>query len=155
MEEVIAWLTENLSAEKIALFAQFLVSGGALTWAVGIYNKFKTQTVKTPEQISTQVNASVKTSVKESLQNSLNPLKEQVEQIKAQNKVLAESLALLASNTPESRIALLNNISKIDSNNEIVEQATQAVEQEIKAEAEQEKKVEDAIAALEKPVEFL
>jgi hypothetical protein len=155
MEEVILWLTENLSAEKIAIFAQFLVSGGALTWAVGIYSKFKTQSVKTPEQISTQVNASVKTSVKESLQNSLNPIKDQVEQIKAQNKVLAESLALLASNTPESRIALLNNISKIDSNNAIVEQATHAVEQEIKAEEEQEKKVEEAIAELERPVEFL
>lgn len=151
MEEVIQWLTENLTAEKLAIFGQFLVSGGALTWAVGIYNKFKTQAVQTPKSISTEVNANIK----QSLAGSIDPLKEQMEQLKAQNKVLAESLALLASNTPESRLALLNNISKIDNTSTIVEQATQAVSDEIAAEKEQEQKIEEAIAELEKPVEFL
>jgi hypothetical protein len=155
MDEIIAWLTENMSAEKVAIAGQFLVSGGALTWAVGIYNKFKKQRVQTPNEIAGKVDSQVKTSVKESLSGSLNPLKAELDQIKAQNKVLAESMALLASNTPESRLALLTNISKIESASEIVIQATEDVKNEIKEEAEQEKKVDEAIAELEKPVEFL
>jgi predicted PurR-regulated permease PerM len=151
MEEVIQWLTENLSAEKLAIFGQFLVSGGALTWAVTIYNRFKTQTVQTPKNISNEVNANIK----QSLTGSINPLKEQLEQIKAQNKVLAESLALLASNTPESRLALLSNISKIDGTSSIVAEATESVNKEIEQEKEHVKKIDDAIAVLETPVEFL
>jgi hypothetical protein len=155
MDEIIAWITENASAEKIALLGQFLVSGGALTWAVGIYNKFKTQSIKTPEQISTQVNANIKASIKESLTGTLNPLKAELDQIKAQNKVLAESFALLASGTPESRLALLNNIGKIETTSAIVTQATEAVKTEIKEEEAKEQAVEEAIKELEKPVEFL
>jgi hypothetical protein len=155
MEEVVAWLTENLSAEKIAIFGQFLVSGGALTWAVGIYNKFKTQSVKTPQSIANEVNATVKSSVKESLDSSVNPLKKEMETLQAQNKVLAESIALLASNTPESRLALLNNITKIENTSPIIAQATQAVNDEIEQEKIQEEKIDEAIAELEKPVEFL
>jgi len=151
MEEVIQWLTENLSAEKLAIFGQFLVSGGALTWAVTIYNRFKTQTVQTPKNISNEVNANIK----QSLTGSINPLREQLEQIKAQNKVLAESLALLASNTPESRLALLSNISKIDGTSSIVAEATESVNKEIEQEKEHVKKIDDAIAVLETPVEFL
>jgi hypothetical protein len=155
MEEIISWLTENVTTEKVAVFGQFLVSGGALTWAVGIYNKFKTQSITTPTQIAGKVDTQVKESVKLSLINSLDPLKAQMEQIKAQNKVLAESLALLASGTPESRLALLKNIAKIDDTSAIVTQATQAVQTEIKEEAIQEQKVDEAIKELEKPVEFL
>jgi len=151
MEEVIQWLTENLSAEKLAIFGQFLVSGGALTWAVTIYNRFKTQTVQTPKNISNEVNANIK----QSLTGSIDPLKLQLEQIKAQNKVLAESLALLASNTPESRLALLNNISKVDGTSSIVAEATESVNKEIEQEKEHVKKIDDAIAVLETPVEFL
>jgi hypothetical protein len=155
MDEIIAWLTENASAERIALTGQFLVSGGALTWAVGIYNKFKKQTVKTPDEIAGKVDAQVKSSIKESLSGSLTPLKTELDQIKAQNKVLAESMALLASGTPESRLALLTNISKVENTSAIVAEATQSVTEEIKKEEEQEKKVDEAIAELEKPVEFL
>jgi hypothetical protein len=155
MDEIITWLTENITTEKVAVFGQFIVSGGALTWAVGIYNKFKNQSIKTPELIAGKVDTQVKESVKLSLTNSLDPLKAQMEQIKAQNKVLAESLALLASGTPESRLALLQNIAKIETTSAIVTEATQAVQDEIKEEAIAEQKIDEAIEELEKPVEFL
>jgi hypothetical protein len=152
MNEIIEWITTNLTTEKVAVFGQFLVSGGALTWAVGIYNKFKTQAIKTPADIQ----ASVESKIKSAVEGALKPLNAKIDKVVANEKVVAESIALLANNDTKSKLALLENISKIEVVNKVlIEDVKTAVVEEIKQEAIQEQKVEEALKELEKPVEYL
>jgi hypothetical protein len=152
MNEIIEWITTNLTTEKVAVFGQFLVSGGALTWAVSIYNKFKTQAIKTPADIQ----ASVESKIQSAVEGALKPLNAKIDKVVANEKVVAESIALLANNDTKSKLALLENISKIEVVDKVlIEDVKTAVVEEIKQEAIQEQKVEEALKELEKPVEYL
>ena len=152
MNEIIEWFTTNMTAEKFALFGQFLVSGGALTWAVGIYNKFKTQSITTPQQIQASVEAKIGAAV----DTALKPLSAKIDKVVQNEKVVAESIALLANNDAKSKLALLENITKIEVvDKAVVESVKTAVVEEIKQQAEQVEKVEEALKELETPVKYL
>jgi hypothetical protein len=156
MDEILQWFTENVNAEKIALFGQFIVSGGALTWAVGIYNKFKTQSVTTPKEIASRVDGTVKDAVKTTITESLKSYENKLSTITQNEKILAECLVLLSQNDPQAKLALINNITKIaniDTN--ILEAAKQEVAEEIKTEAVKEEAKQEVVQALEEPVKFL
>jgi hypothetical protein len=152
MEEIIEWLTTNLTAEKFAVFGQFILSGGVLTWVATIYNKFKTQQVQTPKDIATSVESKIKGAIEE----ALKPMQTQIDKVVENEKVIAESIALLSSDDAASKLALIQNISKIDNVDvQIVEIAKEAAVEEAKKEAELQTKVEEALEELEKPVEYL
>lgn len=152
MDEIIEWLTTNLTAEKLAVFGQFLVSGGVLTWVATIYNKFKVQQVQTPKDIASSVESKIKGAVEE----ALKPMQSQIDKVVHNEKIIAESVALLASDDATSKLALVQNISKIDNVDKVViEVAKESVMEDVKQEAELQEKVEEALEQLEKPVEYL
>jgi len=150
MDDLLKNFIENFNVESLAAVGQFVVSGGAITWAVGIYNKFKSQAVQTPKQISEQVNNTVKTSVMESLKNTLKPIEEKLAVINNNEKIIAESLALLATGDAESKLALIQNISKIkEINAEIMVEATTTIQEQVAEEVKKEEVVQEAIEKLE------
>jgi hypothetical protein len=152
MEEIIEWLTTNLTAEKFAVFMQFLLSGGVMTWGATVYNKFKTQQVQTPKDIA----ASVENKIKGAVEEALKPVQTQIDKVVQNEKVIAESIALLSSDDAASKLALIQNISKIENLDvQVIEAVTEAVTEEVQKEAELQTKVEEALEELEKPVEYL
>ena len=58
-------------------------------------------------------------------------------------------MALLTNNDPNSKIAIINNVSKIGASKEVVEIATTNVEEEVKAEEEHQEAIKETIQALE------
>jgi hypothetical protein len=143
MEEIIVWLEENIN-----LAVQFLLSGGLFTWVAALYSKFKSQTIKTPESIAAAVESKIKSTVDSSL-------KSQLDKVMDSQKVLAESMVLLSQNDGQAKLALIENMKKLNVDTAILQEAEKIVKEEIVEETKQQEAVEEAIEELEKPVEFL
>jgi hypothetical protein len=143
MEEIIVWLEQNIN-----LAVQFLLSGGLFTWVAALYSKFKNQSIKTPESIASAVESQIKSSVDLSLKSQLGKVMDS-------QKVLAESMILLSQNDAEAKLALIENMKKLEINSQVISEAEQVIKEQIVEEIKQQEKVEEAIEELEKPVEFL
>ena len=152
MDEIIAWFTENLSAERVSLGVQFLMSGGALTWLATVVNRFKNTAIKQPDDIAKAVEQQIKTTVKTTQEASLKMLESKIDMLNESNKILAESIVLLQSDDPNARLALIENVSKIENiDQQLVQDAKDEVVEVIKEEEEKQEKIDELIEELEKP----
>lgn len=100
---------------------------------------------------------SVSEIVDKTKENVVPSVKEIVEQVKvdiidelrADFKVVAESIALIVANDSKSKLAVVENISKIGASKEITDTVVKVVEQEVQAKEEQKKEIEQVITKLE------
>lgn len=72
-----------------------------------------------------------------------------IEEVTKDFKVLAESMALSVSNNPESKLAIIENISKIGISKEVKTEVVKVIEEEIQAKEEQKKEIEKVVEKLE------
>jgi hypothetical protein len=72
-----------------------------------------------------------------------------IEEIKADFKVIAESIALSTSNDPVSKIGVIENVSKIGVSKQIQEKAIKVVEEEVKAKEEKKEELNKVVEKLE------
>ena len=64
-------------------------------------------------------------------------------------KVLAESVALSVANNPESKLAIVENVSKIGISKEVKKEVVKVIEEEVQAKEEQKKEIEKVVEKLE------
>lgn len=75
--------------------------------------------------------------------------KEIIDEVTKDFKVLAESMALIVANNPESKLALIENISKIGISKEIKEEVVKVIEEEVQTKEEQKKEIAKVVEKLE------
>ena len=122
-----------------------LLSGGfgtALLIVATNFLKYK----KSVKDTVAEANAKIVPEVKEIASN----LKEEiVEEMKADFKVIAESIALSVTNKEELKIGVIENVSKIGVSKKVKEETTKAVVEEIKAKEEKKEELNKAVETLE------
>ena len=83
-------------------------------------------------------------------ENLVVKLKEDiVDEMKADFKVIAESIALSVTNKEELKIGVIENVSKIGVSKKVKEETVKAVEEEIKAKEEKKEELTKAVETLE------
>ena len=83
-------------------------------------------------------------------ENLVVKLKEDiVDEMKADFKVIAESIALSVTNKEELKIGVIENVSKIGVSKKVKEETVKAVKEEIKAKEEKKEELTKAVETLE------
>lgn len=102
-----------------------------------------------------------KKSVKETVEQAKNKLVpefkdiaekvkvEIIEELKADFKVIAESIALSTSNDPNAKIGVIENVSKIGVSKQIQEQAIKVIEEEVATKEEKKEELNKVVKQLE------
>lgn len=122
-----------------------LLSGGFGTALVVLAKKF----LKYKSSVESVVNKAQEKLVPE-FKKIVNDVKvEIVEEVRKDIKVIAESIALGTNNDPDSKIAVINNVSKIGVSKQVQEQAIKVVEEEVAVKEEKQEKLNNAINKLE------
>ena len=122
-----------------------LLSGGfgaALTVVANKFLKYK----KSAHDIAKEVEKKVIPVVEETIENASNKI---VEKVSADLKVLAESMALSIANNPESKLAIVENISKIGISKELKTEVVKVIEEEVQAKEEQKQEIAKVVETLE------
>lgn len=135
----------NGNFESILALITTLISGGFGTALVVIATKFL------------HYKKSVKETIVEMKKELLPEAKQLTEKLKtdivgelrSDIKVLAESIALSTANDPTSKIAVIDNVSKIGVSKKVKEETTKAVVEEIKTKEEKKEELNKAVEALE------
>ena len=122
-----------------------LLSGGFGTALVVLASNF----LKYKKSVKDAVEEATEKLVPE-FQKLVNTLKEDVVgEVKADLKVIAESIALSVTNKEELKIGVIENVSKIGVSKKVKEQSKKAVEEEIKAKEEKQEELNKAVETLE------
>lgn len=122
-----------------------LLSGGFGTALVVLASKF----LKYKSSVESVVNKAQEKLVPEFKKIANDVKVEIVEEVRKDIKVIAESIALGTNNDPDSKIAVINNVSKIGVSKQIQEQAIKVVEEEVAVKEEKQEKLNNAINKLE------
>lgn len=94
----------------------------------------------------------------EEVKNKLVPVTEKIidkakaeiiDEITKDFKVLAESVALSVANNPESKLAMVENISKIGISKEVKNEIVKVIEEEVQAKEEQKQEIAKVVEKLE------
>lgn len=92
----------------------------------------------------------VKEEVVPAIKNNFDKMKKEIiEEVTKDFKVIAESIALLVANNPESKLAVVENISKIGISKEVKEEVVKVIEEEVQTKEEQKKEIEKVVEKLE------
>lgn len=128
----------------LTLITTFLSSGFgiALTILANKFLKYK----KSVSEIVDKTKENVVPSVKEIVEQVKVEI---IDELRADFKVVAESIALSVANDSKSKLAVVENISKIGASKEITDTVVKVVEQEVQAKEEQKKEIEQVINKLE------
>lgn len=70
-------------------------------------------------------------------------------EIRKDSQILAESMALSVANNPESKIAIVENVSKIGISKEVKEEVVKVIEEEVQAKEEQKQEIAKVVEKLE------
>lgn len=122
-----------------------LLSSGFGTALVVLATKFLHYKKSVKETVN-EVNAKLVPEMKEIVENFKT---EVIDEMKADFKVIAESIALSISDTSASKIGLIENVSKIGLSKEVQEQALKVVEDEVKAKEEKIEELKQVVENLE------
>lgn len=118
------------------------------------YKKFKTRSL---EEVTNEVNESVKAKtaeaisifLKEFFEPFLNTMNDKIDGIQESSKVLTKCFILMQENTPESRIAILNELEKIKSDeNALTNTIKNLISEEISKNEEKAKQTFEKIEEL-------
>ena len=135
----------NADFSAILTLLTTMLSGGfgvALTVIANKLLKYK----KSAHDIAKEVENKVLPAV----EKVVNEIKtEMIEEITKDFKVIAESMALSVSNNPESKLAIVENISKIGISKEIKNEVVKIIEEEVQAKEEQKKEIAKVVEKLE------
>lgn len=142
-----AIVSGNFEAIYTLLSSMFNVGiGTALIFVARRFLKYK----KSVEEVATKTEEKVNDVLVPTVKELGAEIKVEIlDELRADVKILAESMALLTNNDPNSKIAIINNVSKIGASKEVVEIATTNVEEEVKAEEEHQEAIKETIQALE------
>lgn len=122
-----------------------LLSSGFGTALVVLATKFLHYKKSVKETVD-EVNAKLVPEMKEIVENFKTEI---IDEMKADFKVIAESIALSISDTSASKIGLIENVSKIGLSKEVQEQALKVVEDEVKAKEEKIEELKQVVENLE------
>ncbi len=100
---------------------------------------------------STQdITKGVKEEVVPAIKNNFDKMKKEIiDEVTKDFKVIAESMALLVANNPESKLAVVENISKIGISKEVKEEVVKVIEEEVQAKEEQKQEIAKVVEKLE------
>lgn len=135
----------NGNFEAILSLVTTLLSGGFGTALVVLATKFLHYKKSVKETVS-EVNAKLVPEV-EAIVEKLK--KEVLDEMKADFKVIAESIALSTSDTSTSKIGVIENVSKIGVSKKVQEEAIKVVEEEVKAKEEKKEELNQVVKKLE------
>ena len=122
-----------------------LLSGGFGAALVVLATKFLHYKKSVKDTVS-EINAKLVPEIKGIVAEFKN---EVIDELKADFKVIAESIALSTSDTSTSKIGVIENVSKIGVSKKVQEQAIKVVEEEIKAKEEKQEELTKAVERLE------
>lgn len=128
----------------LTLITTLLTSGfgAALTIVANKFLKYK----KSVSEIVDKTKENIVPSVKEIVEQVKVEI---IDELRADFKVVAESIALIVANDSKSKLAVVENISKIGASKEITDSVVEVVEQQEIAKEEQKKEIEQVITKLE------
>lgn len=116
--------------------------GTALTIIAGKFAKYKASV----NELVGKVEDKVIPAVKETINDAKNGI---VEDLRKDIKVLAESMALMLNKDADSKLAIVNNISKIGVSEETLKVVEETVKEEVIAKEEKKEKLKKAVKELE------
>lgn len=151
--EYSAWekfVNEYLSAEKVAMYMSWVAYIGTIIGLVANVNKLKKANNLTLKNVSDDVQKKIEEvvgkRVEEESQKFLPAVIATQEKTNDILKIFSKILALSQENTPESRIAILQLIEEIGTaGKEIVENAKEAIKQEVNLTEEHKQEVEEKL----------
>lgn len=124
--------------------------GTALTIIFSKFVKYKMEVTKIVSSLEDKLSKEMKDVVVPAIQKSHEEFKsEVVDSLRNDLKVVAESIALSANNDASSRLAMIENISKIGISEEVKEQAVAQVYEETAKEEEHQEQIQATIEHLE------
>lgn len=135
----------NGNFESILSLITTLLSGGFGTALVVIASKFL-KYKKTVKETLAEVEKTLLPKVTELVYKVKGEI---VDEVRADVKVIAESIALSTANDPVSKIGVIENVSKIGVSKKVQEQAIKVVEEEVKAKEEKKEELNKAVEKLE------
>ena len=92
----------------------------------------------------------VKEEVVPAIKNNFDKMKKEIiDEVTKDFKVIAESMALLVANNPESKLAVVENISKIGISKEVKEEVVKVIEEEVQTKEEQKQEIAKVVEKLE------
>lgn len=128
----------------LTLITTFLSTGFGIALTTLAYKFLKYK--KSVSEIVDKTKENVVPSVKEIVEQVKVEI---IDELRADFKVVAESIALSVANDSKSKLAIVENISKIGASKEITDTVVKVVEQEVQAKEEQKKEIEQVINKLE------
>lgn len=133
----------DFSAITTALTVLFTGGFGTALTALAVkFLKYK----KSAQDITKEVKEEVVPAIK----NNFDKMKKEIiEEVTKDFKVIAESIALLVANNPESKLAVVENISKIGISKEVKEEVVKVIEEEVQAKEEQKQEIAKVVEKLE------
>lgn len=129
----------------ILSLATTLLSGGFGTALVVLATKFLHYKKSVKDTVG-EINAKIVPEVRVIVSDFK---KEVIEEMRADFKVIAESIALSTSNTSTSKIGVIENVSKIGVSKQVQEHAIKEVEEEVKAKEEKQEELKETVKKLE------
>lgn len=135
----------NGDFSAILTLATTLLSGGFGTALVVVAGNF----LKYKKSVKDAVEEATKKLVPQFKEIVTNFKEEVVDEMKADFKVIAESIALSVTNKEELKIGVIENVSKIGVSKKVKEETKKAVEEEIKAKEEKKEELNKAVETLE------
>ena len=127
----------NGNFEAILSLVTAILSSGFGTALVIVATKFLHYKKSVKDTVN-EVNSKLVPQIEEMMKN----LKiEVIDEMKADFKVIAESIALSTSDTSTSKIGVIENVSKIGVSKQVQEQAIKVVEEEVKANEEKKEEL--------------
>jgi hypothetical protein len=136
MDEIMNWFA-TFDFEKFTVLMTWLASSGILTWAGIIWSKYRKYKALTPTEIKDDIMSELTPLVENKIDEvitiavdkALSPILEYLKNIEAIAKVQVESLVLSNSTDPQSKLALIENVSKVKGIKTVV---IEKVKQEVK-----------------------
>ena len=135
----------NADFSAILTLVTTLLSGGFGVALTVIANKF----LKYKKSVNEIVNK-IEDKVVPVIEDVVNKAKaEIVDEITKDFKVLAESMALSVANNPESKLAIVENVSKIGISKEIKKEVVKVIEEEVQTKEEKKQEIAKVVEKLE------
>jgi|LSQX01.1.fsa_nt_gb hypothetical protein len=162
MDEIMNWFA-TFDFEKFTVLMTWLASSGILTWAGIIWSKYRKYKALTPTEIKDDIMSELTPLVESKIDEvitiavdkALSPILEYLKNIEAIAKVQVESLVLSNSTDPQSKLALIENVSKVKGiKTVVIEKVKEEVKEFVAEQAAKEERKEQAIAEIENAVDY-
>ena len=162
MDEIMNWFA-TFDFEKFTVLMTWLASSGILTWAGIVWSKYRKYKALTPTEIKDDIVSELTPLIENKIDEvitiavdkALSPILEYLKNIETIAKVQVESLVLSNSNDPQSKLALIENVSKVKGIKTIViEKVKEEVKKFVAEQAAKEERKEQAIADIEQSVDY-